>query len=95
MLDRLTAADFAPFLDRTFACEAAGSTVALHLGSATELGPPRAGQLRAPFSLVFRGPPSLPQGIYRIEHPALGPLDIFMVPIGPDARGPRYEAIFN
>jgi hypothetical protein len=95
MLDRLTAADFAPLVDRTFACQVAGSTVELQLGSATELGPLRAGQPRAAFSLVFWGPPALPQGMYRVHHPTLGALDIFMVPIGPDARGPRYEAIFN
>lgn len=95
MLDRLTAADFAPLVDRTFTCETADSRVELQLGSATELGPPRASQPRAPFSLVFWGPPALPQGTYRVHHPTLGPLDIFMVPIGPDTRGPRYEAIFN
>jgi hypothetical protein len=33
---------------------------------------------RRPFSLVFRGPPRplLPQRIYRLEHAALGPLEI-------------------
>jgi hypothetical protein len=49
------------------------------------------------FSLVFRGPrePVLPQRIYRFEHAALGPLEIFIVPIGPDEQGMRYEAIFG
>ena len=50
-----------------------------------------------PFSLLFRGPfaPALPQRIHRLVHPQLGPLEIFLVPIGPDAAGARYEAIFN
>ena len=51
-----------------------------------------------PFSLVFRGPmePILQQQIYRLESEGFdGPLDLFLVPIGPDASGMRYEAIFN
>jgi hypothetical protein len=59
--------------------------------------PAGAGALRAPFSLVFRGPlePLLPQGIHRLEHDALGELDLFLVPIGPDEAGTRYEAVFG
>jgi hypothetical protein len=51
-----------------------------------------------PFSLVFRGPmePILQQQIYRLECKGLAePLDLFLVPIGPDASGMRYEAVFN
>ncbi len=52
---------------------------------------------REPFSLVLRGPknPVLPQRMYPIDFGALGAFDIFIVPIGPDERGMRYEAIFN
>jgi hypothetical protein len=52
---------------------------------------------RDPFSLLFRasGASSLPQQVYRVEHSALGELDIFLVPIGPDEVGMRFEAIFN
>jgi hypothetical protein len=51
---------------------------------------------RVPFSLVFRGAGSpLPQRIYRLEHPELGALDVFLVPIGQDAGGVFYEAVFN
>ena len=60
-----------------------------------------AGQVRAggrtPFSLVLRSPPSapLPQRIYRLQHEELGPLDLFLVPIGPDDVGMCYEAVFS
>ena len=37
----------------------------------------------------------LPQAIYRLEHAALGAMDVFLVPIGRVADGIRYEAIFN
>jgi hypothetical protein len=57
----------------------------------------RGGGTRAQFSLVFRGGPSppLPQRIYRLEHDRLGALDLFLVPLGPDGTGQRYEAVFT
>jgi pimeloyl-ACP methyl ester carboxylesterase len=87
-----------------------GSTFRIHLDdlpqmdveliSATKLGrstgeePP---DLRQPFSLVFRGPGDalLPQRIYAMEHDRIGSFDLFLVPIGPDEKGLRYEAIFT
>ena len=59
-------------------------------------GDPRGGQ-REPFSLTFLGPaqPLLPQRIYTFDFGELGCSDIFIVPIGPDATGMRYEAVFN
>lgn len=49
-----------------------------------------------PFSLIFRTAPGapLPQRTYRVEHDEIGVHDIFLVPIGPDRDGMRYEAIF-
>jgi hypothetical protein len=50
-----------------------------------------------PFSVVLHAAREvvLPQGIYRLHHPTLNALDLFIVPIGPDARGMRYEIVFN
>ena len=55
------------------------------------------GERRAPFSVVFRGPvePELAQRIYALDNETLGRLEIFLVPIGPDDEGMRYEAVFN
>ena len=52
---------------------------------------------RVPFSIVFRAPmePPLPQRIYRFEHDALPEFELFIVPIGPDESGMRYEAVFG
>ena len=49
------------------------------------------------FSLLFYGPlqPVLPQCIYRLNHDALGSMEIFLVPLGPDAESMQYEAVFN
>lgn len=54
-------------------------------------------QRRQAFSLVFRGPPEplLVQRIYALHHPDLGALAIFLVPLGPDREGMRYEAVFT
>jgi hypothetical protein len=49
------------------------------------------------FSILLRGPLNiyLPQMTYRMEHDRLGALDLFIVPVGKDEGGFRYEAVFN
>ena len=37
----------------------------------------------------------MPQQIVPLEHAALGKLEIFLVPVGLDPEGYRYEAVFN
>jgi len=70
------------------------TSVVATLTSAT---PHDATRVAAGFSLVFTGPvePLLPQRIYRMLHGDLGEIDIFIVPIGRDGSGARYEAVFN
>jgi hypothetical protein len=55
------------------------------------------GPRKQPFSLFLRGPRDivLPQQIYRVEHERMGTMEIFLVPVGPDEQGMRYEAVFN
>lgn len=51
---------------------------------------------REPFTLIFRGSETiLPQQIYTMRHATAGNVDIFIVPVGRDARGTQYEAVFN
>jgi len=49
------------------------------------------------FSALFVGPaaPILPQGTYRFTHPALGEVDLFMVPVGRRSQGIEYEVCFS
>lgn len=49
-----------------------------------------------PFALLFQADSGEDHGqrTYRVEHPQLGPIDMFLVPIGPGTRGMRYEAVF-
>jgi hypothetical protein len=51
----------------------------------------------APFCVFLCGPvsPALPQATYALRHPRLGPIELFLVPVGRDAKGVRYEATFN
>lgn len=53
---------------------------------------------RLPFSLIFKTVGTLngfPQGTYVMENNAIGNLDVFLVPIGPDPDGMKYEAVFS
>ncbi|HEV7808257.1 MAG TPA: hypothetical protein VGO80_20790 [Solirubrobacteraceae bacterium] len=94
-LDELTRAAFAPLVGDAFTIAAEPASIEFTLESATTLGSRPGG--RDPFSLLFRGPrePLLAQAIYRLEHAVLGPLEIFIVPLGQDAQTTRYEAIFT
>jgi hypothetical protein len=102
VLDRLTANSFTPAVGETFALDA-GEAGRLELELLeSRLHDPDApaedeGGRRAPFSLVFRGPadPVLPQRIYRLEHEAVGAIEIFIVPIERDEAGTSYEAVFG
>ncbi|MDP2275656.1 MAG: hypothetical protein Q8N23_03395 [Archangium sp.] len=87
-----TLADFSPFLGQTFTAE---EGVGLVLGAAHP-GRPRAGA-RTGFSLHFVGPrlPALPQRLHALNHPALGELLLFLVPISEDSTGRTYEAVFT
>ena len=55
-------------------------------------------QQRQAFSLLFKGPvsPQLPQHLYRMRCTGMAEtLDIFLVPVGADAAGTLYEAVFG
>lgn len=99
MLETLTLDHFTALVGETFRVQLGGDTqLDLVLSEVTALSAASAGSdKRNPFGLVFRDPGRrvLPQSVYALEHPKLGRLEIFIVPIGPDASGMRYEAIFT
>jgi hypothetical protein len=96
MRELLTLAHFLPLLQQPFHLRLEDLALELDLVVADALEP-HAGLRGTPFALVFRGPmqPILPQRLYPLHHHALGAVDIFLVPIGPDDVGQRYEAVFN
>ena len=96
-LERLVRSDFEAHLGSAFAVALPGGEgLDLHLATTGPAGAGLPGK-RAPFSLVFHGPrtPLLRQGIHRLEHSELGPLDLFLVPVGPRGDAMQYEAIFS
>ncbi len=98
MIEKLTHEDFAKGLHEQFVIHHDEGTIQAELIDCRKLASPGApASQREPFAVIFRGPrePVLVQRIYRIEGPSLGPLEIFIVPVGPDAEGMRYEAIFS
>lgn len=50
-----------------------------------------------PFTITFQSAITeyLTQATYRISSARMGEHDIFIVPLGPNAQGMRYEAIFS
>jgi hypothetical protein len=72
--------------------------VRLRLAAITRFGVQPHAPRTEPFSLELVGPaaPVLPQATYALDHPGLGRLELFIVPLGPDRDGGlRYEVVYN
>jgi hypothetical protein len=52
---------------------------------------------RVPFSLLFHADRAVTvaQQTCTLSHPQLGSFALFLVPLGPDAQGARYEAVIG
>ncbi len=100
MFDIGTAAhtEFETLLNQSFTTGlATDGTLALELIEVLPQTHHDAAAARRGFSLIFRGPaqPVLPQQIHPLLHARTGELPVFLVPIGPDQHGMRYEAVFG
>jgi len=102
VLEKLTSTDFSRYLNEKFQLKTEGlEPFEVELIQVRELGEDvpadETNRRRRPFSIVFRGPEDmyLPQAIYPLEHPQMGRLDIFLVPIGLDKKGMKFEAVFT
>ncbi|HEY7589554.1 MAG TPA: hypothetical protein VH723_01040 [Candidatus Limnocylindrales bacterium] len=93
MVDPMTPETFSAHVGSVFDADG----VTLRLVEVRSLGHQPGAPRPHPFALDFTGPrePFLDQRIHRLRHGALGELEIFLVPIGVDADGARYEAVFN
>lgn len=98
-METQTLADFAPYLhDKFYIRLGNGEAYPLELVELRDLGAAPGPAFAKPFALTLRSPDPtayLPQRTYRLEHEHLGGLDLFMVPLGPDAYGMQYEIIFS
>jgi hypothetical protein len=100
MSDRqLVFEDFSDKVGDTFEISEEGwPAIPLTLTEATPLNPAHGmPNVRPPFSLIFVVDAShaIPQRLYRLAHEAMGDLTIFLVPVGKDAEGLKYQATFN
>lgn len=90
----LTAESFTARVRDTFVLSTANATLDLVLSEVEDLGQ---GQHRRAFSLFFTAPlrPVMPQAIYRLDNPVTGPIEMFLVPLGPENGVFRYQAVFT
>jgi hypothetical protein len=95
MLDRLTLQDFEGCTD-SLALAAGEVRVPLRLVESAALANPSP-RAAPPFRLLLEAGDGFagPQGLYRLLHPTLGALDVFLVPVSRSGAATRYEAIFN
>ena len=103
-LDTLTAADFTTYTGRSFEIHYGQSeAISVTLTNVREAPYVRVNvpNTRQGFSLLFQSSirQYLPQGVYRLTEPdfnaAHGEIELFMVPLAPNAEGVQYEVIFN
>lgn len=91
--------DFARAERQEFDVIVGGVGVTMTLVSIEPFATP-AGQVREAFSIIFKSgsPIVLPQGTYAMRNRSLADaraVDVFLVPIGRDPDGVRYQAVFN
>jgi hypothetical protein len=99
-LESATSETFTPHVGSSFEARTeAGDVLKLELTScdeSPESGP--ASAARVPFSLIFHDADATryaPQQTFLMRHDALGTFALFMVPLGPDERGMRYQAVIS
>jgi hypothetical protein len=96
MPDSLTHATFAPLVGEVFVVEI-GEDAPMPLTLASAVALPGHAARSDPFELKFTGPgPAyLNQMVHRLSHPALGTVEIFLVPVAQEGDRFLYQAIFN
>jgi len=96
MLDRLRREDFEPLIGERIKVTSGDASAELEVAEASSLKSPSPRET-PPFRLILRSRENwrAPQGMFRVDHPTLGTLEMFAVPIGPDAQGLCYEILFN
>jgi len=96
MLEKLRKEDFEPLIGQKIKVGAGAASAELEVAEASELKSPSPREA-PPFRVILRSHEGwrAPQGMFRVEHPTLGDLELFVVPIGPDGKGLCYEILFN
>lgn len=98
MRDPYELSTYQPHVGGTFRLELAGHPpIDLKLVDAAPGPWQRDDRGKVAFRLEFSGPaePLLAQATYRIQHPEVGGVDLFIVPLAQDAVSATYEAVVN
>jgi len=99
MLDKLTEAAFAAHLNQKFHIHYGESeSLETELIEVSNMKSDSTAEDREPFSIILRSSMKdsyLLQNTYKVEHDEMGTLELFLVPLGADEHGFRYEAVFN
>ena len=95
----ISESDFTPHLNEKFHLTAAdGADAEAELIEVRKTGGDAVEEsMRAPFFALFRTPSDfvVRQQMFRLEHETFGSIAVFLVPVGPDKEGMRYEAVFS
>jgi hypothetical protein len=96
MLDRVSKEDFEPLVGQKVKVYQGDSSADVEVKEVVAMRSPSP-RATEPFRIVLRSGDGwvATQGTFRVEHPTLGDLELFAVPIGPDGQGLCYEIIFN
>jgi hypothetical protein len=97
MLDQLTVEDFKTLIGQRLPLRFGDQEQFGEVIEARPVGQPHEGS-RHPFSVILASGDAdqyWPQGIHVLIHPTHGELELFMVPIGPQAGQMRYEISFS
>jgi hypothetical protein len=94
-LATITADDFEAAKEESFRLPAGSEELTFKVTEVRRLG--RGKRDGGAYSVLFVTPAGafLRQGVYPLEHPTVGTLEIFLVPLGPVDGGNSYEAIFT
>ena len=77
--------------------KSAFETVSLQLDEAKDIVFDNAGRIGLAFSLLFKGPDSIPleQDTYIVTNEVIGSFPLFLVPVYSETQSLYYEAVFN
>jgi len=94
-LQDITIADFEARRQSAVKLVADGESMPLEIAEISPMG--KSERAGGAFSVVLRGPrePVVDQATHHLVFDGDGPIDLFLVPVGEDASGMLYEAVFT
>lgn len=98
MVDKITVADFQPYLNQNFSIRFTPDVIQSSELTRVSIWGNDSDKFRQPFTLEFETGLTQKyylQGTFVLVHPTMGELGLFMVPIGHGTKGMRYEVVIS